>query len=119
MHFAYYDLKKQFQYRAWEAPHDTYLFSEAARLACLIEESGQYYVCNGDWLGTRNGNEFTVCYNGTVLCIDDWEERSLHGLTDKYRECWYLPSPMSMFDRFDELERQEEASDNFYDDIAF
>lgn len=31
---------------------DVYMFSKAANLLCVIEQStGKYYVCNGDWYG--------------------------------------------------------------------
>ena len=103
----------------WVSPDDTYMFSENAGLACLVKEDDVYYVCNGDWNGTRNGNEFTIHSNQSVLHIDDWELRSLHELTDEERVRWYLPAPMSMYDRFDLLEREAERDEMWNSDIAF
>ena len=107
----------------WEAPYDTYMFSPKRKLACLDCGDGKYYVCNGDYWVERDIDycEVYVPHTGETLnwLIRDWEERSLHDLTDEERRHWYLPTPMSMYDRFmleEQLAIEEEELD---DEIAF
>jgi len=110
-------------YKDWKSPHDTYMFSKKEHLACIIEEDGKYYVCNGDWRGTRNGDDFTIHTPniGTDITrtIVDWAERSLHDISDEDRARWYLPRPMSMYDRFEQLEREEDRKELWDSDIPF
>ena len=49
-----------------------YWYSENAGLWCEYTDSNDYYVINGEWDGTRNGDEFTVNYTGKVIVITDW-----------------------------------------------
>ena len=53
-----------------------YMFSKSRHIMCEIQEDGKYWVTNGAWAGTRNGDEFTCDYTGSVSTITDWEERT-------------------------------------------
>jgi len=63
-----------------------YMFSEKYEICCSIESDGRYYVHNGNWYGTRDGDLFTIEKTGMVLTITDWEEKTVNEVDEEFRK---------------------------------
>ena len=69
-----------------------YMFTNGCNtgLLCRVESENKYWVINGAWSGTRNGDEFTVDITGTVFTITDWVEVDPTTWTrEKQHQCYF------------------------------
>jgi hypothetical protein len=66
-----------------------YKFSEERGLLCSTK-GNSYYVINGAWEGTRNGDEFKIKYGGETLIITDWVDINPHEMSEEWQYQWYF-----------------------------